>query len=226
MTETSEGGVGSRHGRSVARGLPGRRVVTIVAMAGRRAAATRLRLGIDLDGVVCDFNAGWMKLHQSEFGSDLQPEMVVGWDSLHELGGFADMRAFWRWAQGTEDRPSIFRHLEPYPDALDTLHALRAAGHRIVIVTAKPDWAVPDTLRWLADHDVPTNEIHIVYDKYRVACDVYLDDSPTVLPSLVEHRPDATVCRMVRPWNVGVHGSVDVTDWSAFRGVVSRLTSD
>ncbi|CAN5597168.1 hypothetical protein BH24ACT5_BH24ACT5_17600 [soil metagenome] len=194
-------------------------------MARRGTATKRLRLGIDLDGVVCDFNAGWMDLHRSEFGSELEPDMVVGWDNLHELGGFADMRAFWRWAQGTEDRPSIFRHLEPYPDALDTMHALRGAGHRVVIVTAKPDWAIPDTLRWLADHEVPTNEIHIVYDKYRIDCDVYLDDSPIVLPALVEHRREATVCRMVRPWNAAVDGTADVADWPAFRAVVEDLAA-
>jgi hypothetical protein len=66
-----------------------------------------MRLGIDLDGVVADFNAGWIQLHRNEFGSDLRPEMVTTWDGLHELGGFADMGAFWRWARGNADRPSI-----------------------------------------------------------------------------------------------------------------------
>jgi uncharacterized protein len=177
------------------------------------AAGTRgLRLGIDLDGVVCDFNAGWMDLHRAEFGSDLNPEMVVTWNNLHELGGFADMGAFWRWAQEKADRPSIFRHLEPYPNAIETMHWLRAQGHSIVIVTAKPRWAVADTLRWIADHDVPTDEIHIRFRKYRVECDVYLDDSPIVLPELVKHRPSASVCRMIRPWNEPVAGADDVEE--------------
>ncbi len=179
-----------------------------------------MRLGIDLDGVVCDFNAGWMQLHMAEFGSELKPEMVVSWDNLHELGGFADMPAFWRWAQATEDRPSIFRHLEPFPDALSTLHALRDAGHRIVILTAKPRWAIPDTLRWIADHELPTEEIHIRYRKYGVECDVYLDDSPIVLPDLVRHRPDAAVCRMIRPWNEPVEGTIDIADWRSFGAFV------
>lgn len=183
-----------------------------------------LRLGIDLDGVVCDFNAGWMELHKAEFGSDLGPEMVVTWDNLHELGGFADMDAFWRWAQATDDRPSIFRHLQPFPSAVETLHALRDAGHRIVIVTAKPRWAIADTLRWIADHDLPTEEIHIQYRKHTVPCDVYLDDSPLVLPELLRHRPKATVCRMVRPWNVPVEGVVDIADWVEFcEFVMSRI---
>ena len=181
-----------------------------------------LRLGIDLDGVVADFNAGWMRIHRDEFGSDLDPEMVTTWDGLAELGGFADMRAFWRWAEGNADRPSIFRHLEPYPDAFPTLRALRADGHRLVVITTKPEWAVHDTFRWLADHEFPTREVHITYDKADVDCDVYLDDSPTVVPDLVRHRPDRVVCRFVRPWNQPVEGAIDVGDWAGFHAAVTE----
>lgn len=181
-----------------------------------------MRLGIDLDGVVADFNAGWIKLHGDEFGSDLNPEMVTTWDGLHELGGFADMRAFWRWARGTGQRPSIFRHLDVYPDALDTLRTLDRAGHQIVIVTTKPKWARADTLRWLADHELPTGEVHMIDDKHRVGCDVYLDDSPHVLSSLVRHRADALICRFVRPWNEPVEGTIDVATWSDFHRLVTE----
>lgn len=181
-----------------------------------------LRLGIDLDGVVADFNAGWIALHNDEFGTDLHPEMVQTWDGLAELGGFADMGAFWRWARGSDERPSIFRHLDPYPTALDTLHALAGDGHRIVVVTTKPDWAVTDTLRWLADHELPTREVHITDDKHEVDCDVYLDDSPWVVPSLVRHHPDRAVCRFVRPWNEAVAGAVDISSWPEFHAFVTR----
>jgi 5'(3')-deoxyribonucleotidase len=179
-------------------------------------------LGIDMDGVICDFNAGWMRLHADEFGSDLHPEMVTGWDGLHELAGFADMDAFWRWAQGTADRPSIFRHLELFPGVLETMQRLVDAGHHIVVLTAKPDWAVPDTLRWLADRRIPTREIHFLEEKHKVACDVYLDDSPSVLEALVVHRPEALVCRMVQPWNRPVPGAVDIRDWPSFEEVVRQ----
>ena len=185
-----------------------------------------MRLGIDLDGVVADFNAGWIRLHRDEFGSELHPEMVVTWDGLHELGGFADMEAFWQWAQGNEDRPSIFRHLDVYPDALDTLHALDRAGHDIVIVTTKPRWARIDTLRWLADNALPTAEVHMIDDKYLVDCDVYLDDSPHVLPSLLQHRPDATVCRFIRPWNEPLAGALDVHSWAEFHGIVTQRSRE
>lgn len=179
-----------------------------------------MRLGIDLDGVVAAFNAGWIALHNAEFGGSLHPEMVTMWDGLHELAGFADMGEFWRWAQGSGERPSVFRHLEPIPGALETLRELDTAGHDVVILTSKPRWAVPDTLHWLADQRVPTTEVHVVDRKHSIECDVYLDDAPYVLPALVRHRPTATVCRFVRPWNDPVPGAVDVGDWPDFREIV------
>ena len=184
----------------------------------------RLRLGIDLDGVVADFNSGWTQLHNAEFGGSLTPDQVTTWDILHTLGGFDDMEGFWAWARGNEARPSIFRHLELLPGAIDTLRALDAAGHRVVIVSTKPDWAVHDTMHWLADNEIPTHEVHLTFHKHLVDCDVYLDDAPGVLPELVEHHPDALVCRFVRPWNDPVEGAIDVHDWSDFHTIVTEQT--
>jgi 5'(3')-deoxyribonucleotidase len=183
-------------------------------------AAARLRLGIDLDGVVAQFNKGWMDRHRQQFGSDLDPAMVTEWNGLHRLGGFADMRAFWRWFRNG-DEPSFFRHLEPYPDALDTLHRLSGQGHHIVILTSKFNWALSDTYGWLSDVGMPTREVHIREDKHAVACDLYLDDSPLVLPKLVKNRPEALTCRFVRAWNTPVAGAVDVTNWAEFEAVVA-----
>lgn len=183
-----------------------------------------LRLGIDLDGVVADFNAGWMRLYNEEHAADLTSDMVTGWDGLHELTHFEDMREFWRWARTSEERQSIFRHLDPYPGAVETIRRLNKAGNDIVIITAKPEWAIHDTFEWLADHRIPTREVHVTHDKWTVACDVYLDDSPHVVPELVEHRGgEATICRFVRPWNTAVDGATDVTTWDDFEALVQGL---
>ena len=97
-------------------------------------------------------------------------------------------------------------------------------GHDIVVLTAKPDWAVHDTLQWIADHRIPTREIHFTDDKHRVSCDVYLDDAPDQVHKLAARRgPDAIVCRFVRPWNQPVDGARDVRDWGEFRALVGAL---
>jgi 5'(3')-deoxyribonucleotidase len=182
-----------------------------------------LRLGIDLDGVVADFNRGWTSAYNDGFGADLAPEMVTTWDSPLELTHFPDMDAFWAWAKDHGGH-SVFRHLEPYPSAVETLAQLDAEGHELVIITAKPDWAVHDTLQWLADHRIPMRAVHFTEAKHEVLCDVYLDDAPDQVERIAAHRADeATVCRFVRAWNRPVPRTVDVHDWDEFHDVVRSL---
>lgn len=183
---------------------------------------TELRLGIDLDGVVADFNTGWIERYNRHFGGELSRDAVQVWDGLHELTHFEGMEDFWAWAQEGETG-SLFRHLEPYAGAVDALWKLHGDGHHIVIITSKPDWAIFDTFAWLADHRVPTREVHITEEKWKVGCDVYLDDAPHQLREVRRRRPQALVCRFVRPWNEAVPGTTDVEGWDHFVETVSRI---
>jgi 5'(3')-deoxyribonucleotidase len=178
------------------------------------ASPERLRLGIDLDGVVANFNEGWMERYNRQFNGQLHQSQVVAWDGLHQLTHFDTMDDFWAWAQ--LGSASIFRDLPVYEGAIEVMAEL-AREHHIVIISSKFDWAIPDTLEWMAEHRVPTREIHFVWDKTSVPCDVYLEDAPANLAALVAARPDSLVCRMVRPWNRPLAGAVDTSDWLAFR---------
>jgi hypothetical protein len=104
---------------------------------------------------------------------------------------------------------------------LRTLNEL-AVDHDIVILSMKPDWAASDTFAWIAEHHIPTREVHLLRDKWKVPCDLYLDDSPHALPDLAKHRPEATVCRYVRPWNQPVPGVRDIHDWAEFCAFVKQ----
>lgn len=180
----------------------------------------RLRLGIDLDGVVADFNAGWISRYNASFGTELTPEHVDIWDAPTLLTHFTDMKEFWAWARSSGGGASIFRVLEPYHGAVEALERL-ATRHRIVIVTTKPAFAIHDTYEWLAEYKIPTTEVHIVDDKSTVACDIYLDDADHNLSLLHRRRPEAIVCRFVRPWNRAHDGVLDVEDWNDFERIVS-----
>lgn len=181
-----------------------------------------MRLGIDLDGVVADFNTGWMTRYNGQHGTNLDPSMVTSWNAMLELTGFDTMDRFWDWAEGG-DEPSIFRHLPTFPDAVPALHRL-AVDHAIVILTTKPTWAVHDTFAWISETGIPTREVHMIARKWTVECDVYLDDAPHLLPRLVAHRPDALVTRFARPWNHPVAGAASVDSWSEFEDLIAERT--
>ncbi len=174
-----------------------------------------MRLGIDLDGVVVDFNGGWITRYNAEFGADIALDAVKSWGGMQELTHFADMAEFWRWAKG-DGTGSLFRHLDTYPGAVSSLRKLVRAGHEIVIITTKRQWAIHDTYAWLAEHRIPTREVHITSRKWLVDCDVYLEDAPHNLRRIHHERPEAVVCRFVRPWNEPIPGVHDVGDWDEF----------
>jgi 5'(3')-deoxyribonucleotidase len=181
-----------------------------------------VRLGIDLDGVVANFTKGWIDFYNRDFGTELTPDQVVTWDGVTEITHFEKMSEFWRWSSDLDGR-SLFWHLEPFPDALEALHRLDRDGHEIVILTMKPSFAKDDTQAWIAGQGIPTKEVHILTDKWRIDCDVYLDDAPHVLEDLVANRPDRLVCRYVRPWNRPLSGAEDVADFDEFGDLLRRV---
>jgi 5'(3')-deoxyribonucleotidase len=186
-----------------------------------RTLRAPLRLGIDLDGVVADFNAGWIPLYNERFGASLEVEDVNGWNSPVKLTHFSSMSQFWRWSATAGNGSSIFRVLDPFPDAIETLGRL-ARRHQVVIVTTKPAFAIHDTYAWLAEHQVPTMEVHIVDDKTTVPCDVYLEDADHNLEDLRATHPASVVCRFVRPWNRAHDGVVDISAWSEFERLLEE----
>ena len=182
-----------------------------------------IRIGIDMDGVLADFNTGWMTRYNTDFGTALEASMVDRWDGLHSLTHFTSMDDFWAWAQG--DGRSTFRDAPPLPGAIEAITRI-GRRHRVVIVSSKFDWAIPNSLAWLADHRVPAREVHFLWDKTLARCDIYLDDAPHQLEELRDGVPDAVVCRMVHPWNEPVAGVVDVHSWTEFEAVVERVAAE
>ena len=182
-----------------------------------------IRVGIEMDGVLADYITGWMRRYNAEFGTDLEASMVQEWNGLHTLTHFEDMGQFWRWAQG--DGRSTFRDAPPLPGASESVTRI-GQRHRVCIVSSKFDWAIPDSLAWLADHAVPAREVHFLWDKTLAACDVYLDDAPHQLEELTTGVPDAVVCRMVHPWNDPLDGVVDVHSWTEFEAIVERVAAE
>ena len=125
----------------------------------------------------------------------------------------------WQQADGNETTDPITPHLR----ALDALNRLRTAGHEIVVLTSRPEWATADTFLWVGQHELPTREIHMLWEKWLVPCDAYLDDAPRLLAGYRAERPQALACRFVRPWNEPIPGVHDVVEWPGFEALVAQV---
>ncbi len=175
---------------------------------------SELRIGVDLDGVVADFNHGWIQRYNRDFGTALSGEDIQEWDAPVDLTHFNSMDCFWDWAETCGEGRSVFRWLRPYPGSLEAIAHLADLGHKIVILTTKPDFAITDTYAWLSEQGIRATEVHILDHKSDVDCDVYIDDADHSGRSLSRLRPTAAVLRYVRPWNNPVEGAIDVHSWS------------
>ena len=173
---------------------------------------SQMRIGGDLDGVVADFTDGWTSQYKKDFGKEISENDITEWGLAKPLTHFEEEIDFWNWAKDI-DGSSIFRNLKTYDDAIEVLINLSLMGHEIVIISSKPWWSIHDTLMWLGENKIPSKEILFTEDKWKVSCDVYIDDAPHQLESFVKNVPDKLILRFIRPYNRFVEGTVDLKSW-------------
>lgn len=166
----------------------------------------KIRLGLDLDGVIYDFPTEFRNLVAADRGVD--PESLaspVKW-SFYEDWGMSDEEYF-----GTMGKAAIqgkvFKDGNIYPQALENVNKLRDLGYEIVIITArhvvndvdKMNIIKKNTEDWLIKNNVPYDELIIDNDKTRHNLDILIDDNLANIESFVMAGGMAYV--FDQPWN-------------------------
>lgn len=155
---------------------------------------TKTRVLIDVDGVLRNFDKSVRKCYKEIYPNHKLPDTTESW-SLHKTYPIGQDIYKFVW----EDHPfDIFAKAEEYEGSIDSLINW-SNRYEIVITTSQPLSSLHPTLIWLGEKMVPTNEIHIVSEKYLVDGKFLLDDAPHNLKSFSKHGKVA-VC-MDRPWN-------------------------
>ena len=178
-----------------------------------------MRIGVDIDGVVLEFQARWAELYAEYFDRFVPYEALRSYDALLTETHFEDMVEFNDWfsrAGGWRDMPWI-------PGSRGGLDALVAGGHGITLVTARPRCAEFETKGWW--HKLPLDCLLAFTDqKHEVDCDLYIDDTKHVIESLVANGKKAVI--FDQPWNrstINTAGStVRAADWHQVVEIVNH----
>ena len=185
-----------------------------------------MRILVDQDGVLADFDAGWEADFADRWGL-LAP--VVG--PLAERRSFKvddQYPASWRDAvREVSTRPGFFESLPPVPGAVAGLHALAAAGHDVYICTtplSTYQFCVAEKYAWVEKHlgHPWTKRVILTKDKTLIRGDVLIDDKPHVTGSMV---PSWVHARYTRSYNADLEGVVRLT-WANAGTVLASLADD
>ncbi len=181
-----------------------------------------MRVGIDLDGVLYDFVGAlrdYAGMHNAPEARRWEFYEDWGWtrEKFKEVcdAGVGDGEIFWRGS--------------PIDGAVELTHALKAAGHRVVIVTAR-DFGSAGASRnatrsWLRAWGFHYDELHFAEDKTQFNLDWMLDDSPHVAEQFRGH-PKTRFVLMDQPWNRHIEGGLTVLGPDGYRGLIEANTSN
>lgn len=164
------------------------------------------RVGIDLDGCAYDCQESIWRYALTELGPDT-PRPNGEWD-IHELFGQTDTEFLEMCHRGV-DAGVIFGPGPglTYPGVREAFQRIKAAGHEIVIITARTFWgsdgmAQRNTERWLASERLPYDRLIYSIDKTVVPTDYMVEDKPANCDAVEAKGTEAYL--IDRPWNKDV----------------------
>lgn len=167
----------------------------------------KLRLGLDLDGVVYRWSDTANYLLKTYWDIDLTESTY--WDYIKDN---TSKEAWdWLWSDAIT-KHGLYRYGSIYKGMREFLGEIKEYCD-IVVITSRPSSASQDTMDWLAFQKLPTNEVRILgrqnKSDVQPQCDVYIDDAIHNCQDLMVNTK-GLVIMPDHPWNQGYYGE-DVT---------------
>lgn len=171
-----------------------------------------LRLGIDLDGCLADFEYGYLlKLQAASGGNLLLPfgEDPPCWDWATEVGYTREQDArAWDSIKGDAMFWATLRPMLGAQKALTVLAQLYHEGHEVYFITNRPGVASHmQSMVWLINMGFPTPTVLIAENKGPVVAGLklthFLDDKPSNLESALAEAPECKLFLLSHRYNEG-----------------------
>jgi 5'(3')-deoxyribonucleotidase len=174
-----------------------------------------MRIGLDVDGTVYDWDSSFRTILKRLHGIELP--VSAEWDSIEESITKEHWSSVWDSA-----RIELFTGGSYYLGAQDTVRQLIERKHDVIFITATPVGARAQRANMLF-RDFPgisgvcfVNPMHD--DKSLVKCDLYVDDKPEVIATLLAQGHNAVLIN--RPWNKHVRSMMRIYTWEQLLAVV------
>ena len=187
-------------------------------------------LGVDLDGVVADYEKGFREFIAKM--KSISPDSIPAathWSFSQSGWPIADEKEYLELHREAVAKERLFANLKPISGASEALWALSDAGIRIRIVTHRlvinfshaP--AVTDTVTFLDQHNIPYRDLTFVKDKADVGTDLLIDDAPHNIISLRSLKGEDSAMVFDQPYNRDI-GGLRAHSWSDVVAEVSKRT--
>lgn len=180
-----------------------------------------IRVGLDVDGVLCDHVAGLCQRIRDTYGIALAPDMITEWDL--DFGPNSIVKEL----ELAYERPAFLLALPPVEGAPRAVWCLaRRRRLELVAVTSRPPGTREATRTWLQRH-FPALALTHSSRKEDLPIDVLVDDFPTFVTRFAARGKLGVL--FSRPWNaaeqhrlLGQPGIAIADGWEA---VLDLLTS-
>lgn len=161
-----------------------------------------VRIGVDIDGVLRDWDGALLNMVKTYYPDRLLSEKSTSWGLNH-----IDLPIeYLRYLFAVKHVYEVYYHAKPYDDAILGFSMLKTfadvCGHKLICVSHQWDDTIPPTLGWLGLHGIEFEEIHFTEEKHEVNIDYLIDDSPSNYEKWVESgRKESSFIIFTRNYN-------------------------
>jgi uncharacterized HAD superfamily protein len=184
---------------------------------------SKLRLGLDLDGVLYRWTDTARYLLQEHWAVDPGESQYFDW-----IKDNVPAHAWeWLWREGITEH-GLFRYGSLYKGSREFLSRMTQYCDN-VIITSRPASAALDTMDWLSYQRIPTSEVHIIGARQKKStvepkCDIYIDDATHNALDILENT-EAPIIVPDRPYNQDLPSNPRVIRTKSWQQVEEALVN-